>query len=44
MPSWDSILEELEKEGRITRLASSTGKEMISLRSGLQNKPGRGQG
>jgi len=30
----DPILEELVKEGRITRLTSSNGKEMISLRSG----------
>jgi DNA-binding MarR family transcriptional regulator len=30
----DPILEELVKEGRITRLTSSSGKEMISLRSG----------
>ena len=29
----DPILEELVKEGRITRLTTSTGKEMISLRS-----------
>ena len=29
----DPILEELEKEGRITRLTSSTGKEMAILRS-----------
>jgi DNA-binding MarR family transcriptional regulator len=39
----DPILEELVKEGRITRLTSSTGKDMISLRADSRTKPGRGK-
>ena len=33
----DPILEELEKEGKITQLPSPTGKEMIILRTDRQN-------
>jgi hypothetical protein len=33
----DPILEELEKEGRINQLPSTTGKEMIILRTNRQN-------
>ena len=40
----DSILEELAIEGRINRLSTPTGKEMISLRADSRTKPGRGQG
>ena len=39
----DQILEELVKEGRITRLPSPTGNEMISLRADSRTEPGRGQ-
>ncbi len=37
----DPILGELQKEGRITRLPSSKGKEMISLRSDSKSMPKR---
>jgi hypothetical protein len=40
----DPVLGELQKDGLITRLPSPKGKEMISLRNGSQNKPGRGLG
>jgi len=41
----DPILEELKKEGRISRQTSSTGNEMIILkkRQISRTKPGRGE-